>query len=92
MPRTRMTTHRFVLWGLFIAGSACSVRPLQESPGQSPNATKPAVQQVRATDIGKRVEILGLLGRPLGELVTVRGVWDYPTGRFKPSNNLGTFS
>lgn len=37
-----------------------------------------AVTEVRAVDIPRSVQIIGSLGRPLGLLVTVRGVWLKP--------------
>jgi len=36
---------------------------------------KPAAQRVRASEIGKGVEIIGSLGFPLSEILTVQGRW-----------------
>jgi hypothetical protein len=36
---------------------------------------KPIAQRVRASEIGKGVEIIGSLGFPLGEILTVQGQW-----------------
>jgi hypothetical protein len=38
----------------------------------------PPVQKVLATDIPERVQIIGKLRQPLGQLVTVRGRWTTP--------------
>jgi hypothetical protein len=45
-----------------------------------PIEVHPPVQKVLATDIGTRVQIVGRLGYPLGELVTIRGTWIRPRG------------
>jgi hypothetical protein len=39
---------------------------------------KSATQRIRASDIGDRVLIIGLLGHPLGEVVTIQGEWLFP--------------
>ncbi len=53
------------------ASGAAPARPIE---GQPP------VQKVLVSDIGKRVQIIGRLGYPLGELVTIRGAWIRPRG------------
>ena len=40
-----------------------------------PIEVQPPVQKVLASDIGTRVQIIGRLGYPLGELVTIQGSW-----------------
>jgi hypothetical protein len=42
-----------------------------------------SVSTVRAEDIPDRVQIIGSLGRPLGEMVTIRGKWWDPGRRTK---------
>jgi hypothetical protein len=39
---------------------------------------KPPMQKILASDIGKCVQIVGRLGRPLGELITIQGKWVLP--------------
>jgi hypothetical protein len=41
-------------------------------------AAESPMKTVLAADIGKSVQIIGRLGRPLGELVTLRGSWRFP--------------
>lgn len=42
------------------------------------------VQQIQADDItSRRVQIIGRLGRPLGEMLTIRGRWKRPGPRVK---------
>jgi hypothetical protein len=41
-------------------------------------ASKPAVQRIQASGIGDTVSIIGRLGYPLGELLTIQGEWDVP--------------
>ncbi len=45
-----------------------------------PIEVQPPVQKVLTSDIGTRVQIIGRLGYPLGELVTIRGAWIQPRG------------
>jgi hypothetical protein len=45
-----------------------------------PIEVQPTVLKVLASDIGTRVQIIGRLGYPLGELVTIRGAWIRPCG------------
>ena len=45
-----------------------------------PIEVQPPVQKVLASDIGTRVQIIGRLGYPLGELVTIQGSWIRPRG------------
>jgi hypothetical protein len=45
-----------------------------------PIEVHPPVQKVLASDIGTRVQIIGCLGYPLGELVTIQGSWIRPRG------------
>jgi hypothetical protein len=45
-----------------------------------PIEVQPTVLKVLASDIGTRVQIIGRLGYPLGELVTIRGAWIRPRG------------
>ena len=51
--------------------SAAAVRPVE---------VQPHVQKVLAADIGTRVQIIGRLGYPSGEMVTVQGSWVAPKG------------
>jgi len=44
--------------------------------------------QVNAIDIPRRVEIIGALGRPLGEVVTLEGLWIAPRITGKPSGPI----
>ena len=54
--------------------SAAAVRPVE---------VQPHVQKVLAADIGTRVQIIGRLGYPLGELLTIRGTWHFPEALLK---------
>jgi hypothetical protein len=45
-----------------------------------PIEVQPPLQKVLASDIGTRVQIIGRLGYPLGELVTIHGAWIRPRG------------
>ena len=38
---------------------------------------------VNAGDIGRRVQVIGLLGHPLGEMIDIRGHWRSPAPRSK---------
>jgi len=51
-----------------LAGAAIA----EATDGETP------ITKVLASDIGKRVQIIGLLGHPLGKLVTLRGSWTFP--------------
>ena len=47
------------------------------------------VSTVRAEDIGRTVTVLGRLGKPLREMMTVRGIWEELTGpQDKPDERL----
>ncbi len=55
----------------------------RDSSGAAPAGpieVQPPVQKVLASDIGTRVQIIGRLGYPLGELVTIQGSWIRPRG------------
>jgi hypothetical protein len=57
--------------------------PPRDASGAAPAGpieVQPPVQRVLASDIGTRVQIIGRLGYPLGELVTIRGAWIRPRG------------
>jgi hypothetical protein len=70
---------------------------LRDVPGAAPAPPikhEPPVQKVLTSEIGKRVQIVGLLGYPLGELVTIRGTWVQPRwlpGQ-PPKDNTPSFS
>lgn len=46
------------------------------------------VLAVRADEIGTRVQILGRLGKPMGTMMSVHGVWQRRVGREKPAAGL----
>ncbi len=69
--------------------------PMPPRPGAPINApaSKPdfksaaadAALQVRAQDIGKKVRIIGRLGKPMGERLKVKGEWREPSEVTKPN-------
>ncbi|MDB6077439.1 MAG: hypothetical protein JWO82_1186 [Akkermansiaceae bacterium] len=54
-----------------------------ERAGENPGKT-----EVRASDIGVNADIIGLLGRPLGEMMTVTGIYDPDNRRNEGVVNL----
>jgi hypothetical protein len=56
------------------------VVPSLFSRGNARAAQARQPSRVRASDIGSEIEILGKLGVPLGQVITVRGRWS--SGRF----------
>ena len=50
----------------------------QLAPASTAGHEKGEPQMVRCSDIPERVQIIGRLGQPLGQLVTIRGRWTAP--------------
>ena len=79
MERDRMWRHfiRTLVAGMIIAiGFVMRSSAVPYARGQV--GGKEPMQRVLATDIGSRVLIIGRLGLPLGEVVTVVGEWSRP--------------
>jgi len=51
---------------------------IESASGSASANTEPSAAIVSAADIPVRVQIIGKLGRPLGELVKLRGRWEWP--------------
>jgi hypothetical protein len=51
--------------------------------GQDDGDTDEGPLSIDARDIPEKIQIIGSLGYPLGELVTIQGVWEFPKGRPK---------
>jgi hypothetical protein len=64
-----------ILW-YFIAGIIASI----VFPGGAPANDETGVVTVQASDLLSRVRIIGELGQPLGQLVTIRGKWQPKDG------------
>jgi hypothetical protein len=69
---------RCVLIGLCAVVFLPWFRGSRRVSAQPPPTTKPPMQRIRAEDIGTTAAIVGRLGHDLGELVTIRGVWERP--------------
>ena len=63
---------RLVAVGLLVVASSLLVQLVSLSTGSDP---KPEPRMVHYSDIPERVQIIGKLGQPLGQLVTVHGRW-----------------
>ena len=70
--------------GVLASMIACTVAGGEGARDESKD--KP-ITTVRAQDIPKTVQIIGRLGQPLGDLMTIRGKWTSP-GRFVKDNAL----
>lgn len=67
------------LFGACAVGAACLMAPglsLQVLV-QADEPAPPRIKRVRAADVGKTVRIVGSLGHDLGEVLTIRGKWEY---------------
>jgi hypothetical protein len=53
----------------------------QRAVSRSAGEDRERVRQILATDIGTRVLIIGRLGKPLAEMITIRGQWVEPDFR-----------
>jgi hypothetical protein len=64
---------RDALWLMLVAGTLC------------PNAASAQEQAVVLSidDIGKTVTLVGSLGKPLGTMMEIKGIWRYPGPRVK---------
>ena len=60
---------------LFLESAMRGGPPPGSAQDQAPARPLRAVQRVAASEIGKSVEIVGTLGLPLGEVLTIRGEW-----------------
>lgn len=69
---------------LILAATLAICQPTFKSQGLGGEAnsemtdSEPPMKTVLASDIGRRVQIIGLLGHPLGKLITIRGSWTFP--------------
>ena len=68
---------RGVMIGTVTLASLRADGPVEKT---SEKKSEPPMRKVLATDIGTRVQIVGRLGYPLGELVTIQGAWIRPPG------------
>jgi hypothetical protein len=82
-PHVRFTVRRMIgaiAVLLFLVGGTYTFFQLSRvSKPVNPTTSRSSdPQQVRASEIGHRVQIVGDLGKPLGELMTIRGHWIKP--------------
>lgn len=81
MNTRRRSLRRQLSAVVFMGIVVCTASPSKYSPGDD---EPPLTQQIQADDItSRRVQIIGRLGHPLGEMLTIRGQWKPPGQRVK---------
>ncbi len=68
--------RRVLLGGLAVVSIGSVWNQTTRVQGQASKIPEP--RQVLASEIGQSVQIIGSLGKPIGELVTIRGHWRRP--------------
>lgn len=81
MNAERKVHHRRPCCAVFLGFMTCLLISSIYAPGQD---EPQSVQQIQADDIAsRRIQIIGRLGHPLGEILTIRGQWRPPGRRVK---------
>jgi hypothetical protein len=71
--------------GLGGCGRSGDIRTSDSSEGSDGRSKDKQVVTVRSRDIPDKVRVLGIFGRPLGSLITIRGKWVGPGLRKDPA-------
>lgn len=84
----RRSRQALLVYCIVAIGCLMVFRLSRQVAAQADANTRQPVQRVRAADIGKTVQIVGELGHDLGEVLTIRGKWEFGASKFGSEFNV----